>query len=241
LAVVALLGNTSARQHRHAHKLNKHHPKANNMVQFIDGDFDSEESFAQGAPISNPAYPGVRFVQQMSDPISGSLGNPKAKRADLTPEQQFEWDMRRIPQVKLEDEVETVTDTKNSIEAAEKIVGGKMVEPKSAKQLAKEADRSVEYPEFDSDDEDDETVETRRSIKTAEKMYKQRFFINAKDRRDYEAKVLSGQISQEELEFAEAQDQEIGQNQAEVAKKEAEKKEAVIASAAKAEAEKGKT
>ena len=109
------------------------------MVQFIDGDFSDDDTKPKEAPVSLTAFPGVRFVQERSDPISGSLGNPKAKREDLTPEQQFEWDMRRIPKVKLEDEEETVTDTNNSIKVAEKIVGGKMADPTSAKEKLKVA------------------------------------------------------------------------------------------------------
>ena len=41
--------------------------------------------------------------------------------------------------------------------------------------------------EVDGDDEEDEdTVETRRSVKTVEKRMKHRFFINARERKDYE-------------------------------------------------------
>jgi hypothetical protein len=94
---------------------------------------------------------------------------------------------------------------------------------------------------LDSDDEDDDTVETRRSVKTAEKMHKTRFFINAKDRRDYEKKVIEGRISQEELDFAEGKDHEIGTDPNEAAAKEAAKKEAVLKEAKEAELEKSKT
>jgi len=63
IAVLALISDSAA--HRHHHKLFKtHHTEI---------------------PAS---YPGVTFVQ--SDPIHGSLGPPKAKKENLTPEQQFE-------------------------------------------------------------------------------------------------------------------------------------------------------
>jgi hypothetical protein len=39
---------------------------------------------------------------------------------------------------------------------------------------------------------------------------KTRFFINAKDKRQYESMVAAGKISAKELAFAEDEDQEIG-------------------------------
>jgi hypothetical protein len=127
--------------------------------------------------------------------------------------------------------------TNNSIKIAEGIVGAKMPNPQSPDELKKVADRQVQYPHFDSDDEDEDTVETRRSIKTAEKIHTQRFFINAKDQRDYAKKVAEGKISAEELEFKEDKDAEIGQDPKELEKKEAKKKAAAIQQAADAKAE----
>jgi hypothetical protein len=124
----------------------------------------------------------------------------------------------------LKDEEETVGVTNNSIKVAESIIGSKMPEPTDPKELKKVENRGVEYKHYDSDDEDDDTVETRRSVKTAEKMHKSRFFINAKDRRDYEKKVIEGRISKEELDFAEGKDQEIGTDPEEAAAKEVAKK-----------------
>jgi hypothetical protein len=43
--------------------------------------------------------------------------------------------------------------------------------------------KPVKYTLHDSDDEDEDTVETRKSVKTAEKSLKQRFFINAWEKR----------------------------------------------------------
>jgi len=80
-----------------------------------------------------------------------------------------------------------------------------MPEPTDPKQK-KKVEPPVDYPDLDSDDEDDDTVETRRSVKSVEKSLKHRFFINAKDRRDYERKASEGKISQEELDFAEKDD-----------------------------------
>jgi len=97
----------------------------------------------------------------------------------------------------------------NSVKVAEAIVGAKMASPTDPKELAKNVPQ-VTYHLADSDDEDEDTRETRRSIKTAEKMLKKRFFINAKDRREYEQMALAGRISAEELAFAEDDDQKIG-------------------------------
>jgi hypothetical protein len=41
-------------------------------------------------------------------------------------------------------------------------------------------------------------------------MLKKRFFVNARDRRDYEQQALAGRISAEELAFAEDEDQKLG-------------------------------
>ena len=183
-------------------------------------------------PISGP-IPGVTLIEAdaTSDPIHGSLGPKKAKRSDLTPEQQFEYDQRRIPAADLKDEEVTVTHTNESIKAAEAIVGAKMTDPESDKEKAKT--KHVKYTLADSDDETEETVETRRSIKTAEKSVGTRFFINAKDKRDYLKKVADGKISEDELNFKEDVDQEIGQDPAALQAKEAEKKSVLVAAAAK--------
>jgi len=49
---------------------------------------------------------------------------------------------------------------------------------------------------------------------------KTRFWINAREKKDYDKMVMEGKISDEELEFREKKDQDIGQDQAEVAAKE---------------------
>ena len=96
-----------------------------NLIQFIDYDDDFDVDTMQ----TQQPNLGVRFVQ--SDPIHGSLGPDKAKRADLTPEQQFEWDQRRVKKHELVDDPEEVTNTNDSIAAAEKITGFKMPDPLS--------------------------------------------------------------------------------------------------------------
>merc|ERR1719506_153374 len=99
--------------------------------------------------------------------------------ADLTPEQQFELKQRNMKPAELLDDPEMVTDTADSIKTAESIVGGKMAEPVAA------ADMEVTpvYKYHTADDEDEETRETRRSVKYVEKQLKQRFWINAKEKR----------------------------------------------------------
>lgn len=95
----------------------------------------------------------------------------------------------------------------------------------------------VEYPDFDSDDESEDTVETRKSISQAEKYYKHRFFINAKDKRDYEEKLKTGNVDPAEANFEEKTGEEIGQDPKVKAEKLAVKKEKA---AAKVEAEEKK-
>lgn len=83
-----------------------------------------------------------------------------------------------------------------------------MASPTDPKELAKDYP-IVSYKVADSDDEDEETRETRRSIKTAEKMLRKRFFINKRDQSDYEKAALEGKISQEDLNFAEGEDEPV--------------------------------
>lgn len=175
-----------------------------------------------------------------SDPIYGSLGPPKAKKENLTPEQQFEQSQRNAAPPVYTDEVDTVGHTNQSIIDAEKIVGHKMPEPTDPKQM-KKVEPPVDYPDLDSDDEDDDTVETRKSVKSVEKRMRHRFFINDKEKRDYEQKAIEGRISEKELDFAESEDQEIGSDPKELEAKEAAKKAAAAEKAEKALADKGKT
>jgi len=228
LAVLALIGDAAAVRHsQRKYRVVNNSMENGNLVQFIED---------VHVPISGP-IPGVTLVESYSssDPIHGSLGPKKAKRGDLTAEQQFEYDQRRIPAADLKDEEVTVTHTNESIAAAEAIVGSKMVDPESDKE--KKKTKHVKYTLADSDDETDETVETRRSIKTAEKTVGTRFFINARDKKDYLKKVADGKISEDELNFKEDIDQDIGQDAAKLVEKEAAKKSSLVAAAAKKKAE----
>jgi len=68
-----------------------------------------------------------------------------------------------------------------------------MADPNSAKEKAK-TKPTPEYHLADSDDEDDDTRETRKSVKTIEKRDKHRFFINAKEKRQYDKDNSDGKI-----------------------------------------------
>ena len=105
IAVMALLSNSSA------HRI--HHPRQ--YVQFIDGDFDSEERVTLSQAVqrnTQRAYdPSGVVVQRgnimaQSDPIAGSLGHPAVDINTLNPEQAFEENQRRMPPAKYEDDQE---------------------------------------------------------------------------------------------------------------------------------------
>lgn len=158
-------------------------------------------------PASKPFATIQSRAQVQSDPIFGSLGPKKPNRDDYTPEQQFEFDQRAKTPPTYTDDEEQIT-TVNSIKVAEGIVGAKMAEPCDPKQKAKIA-ATPYYDMATAEDEDPETVETRKSLKTAEKALKTRFFINAKDKREFEAGAINGTVSKKVLDFAEAEDEEI--------------------------------
>lgn len=141
-----------------------------------------------------------------SDPIHGSLGPKKIDMDDLTPEQQFEESQRRKKPVVFKDDKEQTVDTADSIKWAEENTGQKFPEPTPKEDMKK----PVKYTLHDSDDEDDETVETRKSVKTAEKSLSRRFFINAKEKKDYEKAVAEGKVSQKQILFKEDEDEEFG-------------------------------
>ena len=130
---------------------------------------------------------------------------------------------------------EDVTTTFNSIAKAEGITGGKMEEPFDPLVQAKIAP-TVAYKLEDSDDEEEDTVETRRSVKYAEKYYKHRFFINKREREDFEKGLADGTIDPKVATFEEGKDVSITANVQQEAAKEAAKKEAVIKADAEAAA-----
>jgi hypothetical protein len=124
----------------------------------------------------------------------------------------------KAPEVK---DSEDVIATNNSIKMAEKITKGKMPDPSSKEEIERmknAASTQVSYHLHTADEEDPETVETRRSVKTVEKNMKQRFFINAREKKDYDAAVKSGKISEKEANFGEDDDAEIGKTKDDEAK-----------------------
>ena len=101
----------------------------------------------------------------------------------------------------------------------------------------KDRKKAVKYELADSDDEEDDTVETRRSVKTAEKALKKRFFINAREKRDYGKAMAEGRISEKQLDFKEDDDEELGAVDPSKKKREAAKKAAKVAALKKKIAE----
>ena len=79
------------------------------------------------------------------------------------------------------------------------------------------------YTFHDSDDEEDDTYETRKSIKTAEKNLKSRFFINAKDKSNFDKKLANGEIRKDVAEFKEKDNAEIDKSEEDLKKSKAEK------------------
>jgi len=151
---------------------------------------------------------------------------------DLNPEQQFEESQRRMPPAKYTPS-EDVTITDNSIKIAEELVGDKMASPSGPD--AKVYQPWAKYHLHTADEEEEDTKETRRSVKTVEKNLKTRFWINAREKKDYDKMVMEGKISDAELEFKESKDADIGQDQAKVAEaEEAAKAEAKAGAEAKA-------
>merc|ERR1719281_239760 len=129
-----------------------------------------------------------------------------------------------MPAVEYKDSEDVIT-TANSIKKAEEIVKVKMPnpdDPKEKERLKNSAQNAPDYHLHTADEEDPETVETRESVKTVEKRMKHRFFINAREKKDYEADVAAGKISAKELAFAEDDGEEIGAKKDDEAKKQAE-------------------
>ena len=153
---------------------------------------------------------------------------------DLDGAAAFEEKQRRMPPAVFKDD-EDVTTTTNSIMKAEGITGGKMEEPFDPLVQAKIAP-TVKYTLADSDDEEDDTVETRRSVKYAEKYYKKRFFINKREKEDFEKGLADGTLDPSVATFEEGKDVAITAKPAEEAAKEAKKKEEAVKADAEAAA-----
>jgi len=153
---------------------------------------------------------------------------------DLDGAAAFEEKQRRMPPAVFKDD-DDVTTTTNSIKKAEGITGGKMEEPFDPLVQAKIAP-TVKYTLADSDDEEEDTVETRRSVKQAEKYYQKRFFINKREKEDFQKGLADGTIDPAVATFSEGKDTSITANPAEVAAKESAKKVAAQAEGAAAAA-----
>lgn len=140
----------------------------------------------------------------------------------------------------LKDEEESTVATRKSIATAEKLVGAKMAEPDSekAKALLDNTSNTPEYHLHTSEEEEDDTRETRRSVKWVEKRDKHRFWINAREQRDFNADMASGKVNPKQLTFSEDDDEDLGKPDAkdEAAKKLA--KEKAVSAAKDAEADK---
>merc|ERR1711990_809659 len=112
-----------------------------------------------------------------------------------------------------------------SLKTAEGLVDAKMTDPAdpAQKDKLKKENPKVMYTFHDSDDEDDDTYQTRKSIKTAEKNLKSRFFINAKDKSNFEKKLANGEIRKDVAEFKEKDNNEIDKSEDDIKKSRAEK------------------
>ena len=153
---------------------------------------------------------------------------------DLDGAAAFEEKQRRMPPAVFKDDEDVITTT-NSIKKAEDITGGKMEEPFDPLVQAKIAP-TPKYTLADSDDEEEDTVETRRSVKQAEKYYQRRFFINKREKEDFEKGLANGTIDPAVATFSEGKDTDITANPEAVAAKEAAKKQAAQEGAAAAAA-----
>jgi len=101
-----------------------------------------------------------------------------------------------------------------------------------------------EYKLADSDDEEDDagdsTIETRRSVRWAENQLKSRWFINARERDDFNAKVGKGLIRGEVLDFKNTDDHDISTSAKEISDKTDDKKKKAVKKVADDEAAKAK-
>merc|ERR1711898_2474 len=76
-------------------------------------------------------------------------------------------------------------------------------------------ERGPHYHLHTADEEDDETKETRRSVKTIEKREKHRFWINAREKKDFDKAVAAGKVNPKQLTFEEGKDEDVGEADAE--------------------------
>lgn len=105
----------------------------------------------------------------------------------------------------------------------------------------KRIERGPEYHLHTSEEEDPETKETRRSVKTIEKREKHRFWINAREKKDFDAAVKAGKVNPAQLTFSEGKDEDIGEADMADAKQAKDNAKADAKKAAKAEEDAKKT
>lgn len=160
-----------------------------------------------------PYHPiGVRFIQQRSDPIHGSLG-PKGVDYELSDEDKLEQHLNSLKPREWVLDPEVFDDTMDSIAEAEKLQGAKMEEPHDieARKAASpwELANAPTYKLHNSDDEDEETIETRKSLRSAERMYKTRFFTDRSQLNRFNLLDKEKKLRKEVKEFKETGNHEI--------------------------------
>lgn len=125
-----------------------------------------------------------------------------------------------------------VVDTLNSLKIAESLTGGKFPERNDPEQV-KALKPTPVYHLADDDDWEDDTgdsvVETRKSIRQAENQLKERWFINKRERLDFNDKVHNGTIRGDVLNFNNTDDADNLDSADEIENREAEKKAAAVA------------
>ena len=107
------------------------------------------------------------MVQSKSDPIFGSTGiNDRDKLPIVTDEQRLEEDLKSRHPVEFDLDPSQHTDTQDSIEWAEKNVGGKM--PTPPRELDHLEDKDIFHVEDYDDTEDGDIANTLKSAHQAE-------------------------------------------------------------------------
>merc|ERR1719331_2270491 len=123
--------------------------------------------------------------------------------------------MNSLKPVEFINDPHVVPETLDSIKTAEGITKVNFADPTSPEEMAK-IHKHTRYHFADSDDEDDETVGTRKSLQTAEKALKTRWFVNEKDEAKFNRLVKEGKIRKEVLEFKEGDKNESDKTQEEI-------------------------
>lgn len=92
--------------------------------------------------------------------------------------------------------------------------------------------QATPYYFHDSDDEDDDTYQTRKSLKTAEKQYKTRFFMTKGEQERFEKNKKEGKLDPKVATFEEKGNEDPGAIKEDVDAKEAAKKKTASEEAA---------